>query len=255
MTASSLDEERDNDSFVTSVHVTHSLDNDIEAKPKAVVLIESRPLVRLCLSRWLKEDFGIERFLTFSEPGDLALPVKCDLAVDLIIWSLGGLALSKVDSHWGLESVKATFPSVPIVLLADREDVADVAEAMQRGARGYIPTSLDQSEIKGILRFVRSGGTFVPPSIILDRRSPFQEEPPSIDTTSPFDDLTPREREVVDLLRHAKSNKIIAYDLNLSESTVKVIVHRILNKLNAANRTEVACLAQRYFEQRPPSPA
>ena len=89
----------------------------------------------------------------------------------------------------------------------------------------------------------------MPASIILDMPSPRQDDQSPSDAASPFGDLTPRELEVVDLLRQAKSNKVIAYELDLSESTVKVIVHRILSKLNATNRTEVACLALTYYEK------
>jgi DNA-binding NarL/FixJ family response regulator len=59
---------------------------------------------------------------------------------------------------------------------------------------------------------------------------------------SPFQHLTPRESEVLARLRQGKPNKIIAHELAISESTVKVFVRRILIKLHASNRTEVACL-------------
>ena len=57
-----------------------------------------------------------------------------------------------------------------------------------------------------------------------------------------FESLTPRESEVLARLREGKPNKIIAHELQISESTVKVFVRRILMKLHASNRTEVACL-------------
>ncbi|MEZ5934153.1 MAG: response regulator transcription factor [Alphaproteobacteria bacterium] len=191
--------------------------------------------------------------MALSSPSDVRSGLNEGQAADLVIWSIGGLVLSQSPALQGLERLKASFPGIPLVLLADREDVIDVAEAIRCGASGYIPTSLDKSEIAEILRFVRSGGTFVPASIILDRSANARaSEWASPASESPFRVLTSRERDVVDLLRQAKSNKIIAYELDLSESTVKVIVHRILGKLNAANRTEVACLAQKCFEgQRP----
>lgn len=215
---------------------------------QTLVLIDSRPLVRWCLSRWLQEDFDRFQILTLSSPINTASRSSDDESVELVVWSIGSLSLSQPSSLQDFERVKLAFPNAPIVMLADREDAANIAEAIRHGSRGYIPTSLDKREIAEILRFVQLGGTFVPSSIVLDTPSSGPNEQASSDPAPPFDALTPRELQVVELVRQAKSNKIIAYDLDLSESTVKVIVHRILNKLNAANRTELACLALKYLE-------
>lgn len=258
MPPSSLDDERESDHVVATVSVAGRISRAAAGRDrgKVVILIESRPLLQLCLSRWLEEDVEMSRLMTFASPADIGPGLTEDQPVDLVIWSSGGLILSQPDALRGLERLKAGFPGVPLVLLADREDVADVAEAIRAGASGYIPTSLDRSEISGILRFVRSGGTFVPASIVLDRSAHAPRgERSSPEPASPFRVLTAREREVVNLLRQAKSNKVIAYELDLSESTVKVIVHRILGKLNAANRTEVACLAQKCLEGQMPGTA
>lgn len=256
MSPSILDAEREGDANAAAVNVVESSIGAVAGKNKnrIIILIESRPLVQWCLSRWLEEDFDGFQLVTFSSPTEVAPQLNNEQSVDLIIWSIGDLALSQLSAFQDLERVKVTFPDVPIVLLADREDVADVAEAIRRGANGYIPTSLGKREIAEILRFVRLGGTFVPASVILDMPSSGQDDKSPSDAASPFGDLTPRELEVVDLLRQAKSNKVIAYELDLSESTVKVIVHRILSKLNASNRTEVACLALKYYERQPTSP-
>ncbi|MGI9487506.1 MAG: LuxR C-terminal-related transcriptional regulator [Geminicoccaceae bacterium] len=241
--------------MITTISVDNPANGEMFDKKKnqVLILIESRPLVQWCLSRWLEEDFDVFRVVTLSSSTDTAPRMNNKQSVDLVVWSIGSLALSQSNAFGDLERIKLMFPNVPIVLLADREEVADIAEGIRHGARGYIPTSLDKKEIAEILRFVILGGTFVPASIIPDAPSTAVNDQPLPDPASPFVDLTPRELEVVDLLRQAKSNKVIAYELDLSESTVKVIVHRIMNKLNAANRTEVACLALRYFESRLPS--
>lgn len=250
-----LEEDEEDAGMITTISVDKSANGEIfdEKKNKVLILIESRPLVQWCLSQWLEEDFDVFQVVTLSSSTDVAPRLNNKQSVDLVIWSIGSLVLSQPNAFQDLERIKLTFPNIPIVLLADREDVADIAEAIRHGARGYIPTSLDKREIAEILRFVILGGTFVPASIITDAPSSGLNDQPLSDPTSPFVDLTARELEVVDLLQQAKSNKVIAYELDLSESTVKVMVHRILNKLNAANRTEVACLALKYFESRPPS--
>jgi DNA-binding NarL/FixJ family response regulator len=63
-------------------------------------------------------------------------------------------------------------------------------------------------------------------------------------------DLTPRQKEVLQLLRKGKSNKIIAYELNMQESTVKVHVRQIMKKLKAINRTHAVFLASQIMEEK-----
>jgi DNA-binding NarL/FixJ family response regulator len=80
-----------------------------------------------------------------------------------------------------------------------------------------------------------------------DRQHDAHRVPHDLDR-KPFESLTPRETEVLARLRQGKPNKIIAFELDISESTVKVFVRRILTKLRASNRTEVACLLRGQLE-------
>jgi len=90
---------------------------------------------------------------------------------------------------------------------------------------------------------VQRGGTFVPLEVLTDPRvHPQRQDPDSkrMETRS----LTPSEQRVLDLLREGRPNKVIARELKIEETTVKVHVGRILKKLNAANRTQAALVAQ-----------
>ena len=135
---------------------------------------------------------------------------------------------------------------IPLVLLSDRDDVDDIVAAMEQGVRGYIPTSLEPSEAAAALQCVAAGGTFVPASAMIKFAQDRQDgaRPSAEHETSALKRLTPRESEVLARLRQGKPNKIIAHELEITESTVKVFVRRILMKLHASNRTEVACLTR-----------
>ena len=141
---------------------------------------------------------------------------------------------------------------IPLVLLSDRDDVEEIVEAIEHGVRGYIPTSLEPSEAAAALQCVAAGGTFVPASAVIKFAQDRQNGPgPPIEhETSALRRLTPRESEVLARLRQGKPNKIIAHELQISESTVKVFVRRILMKLHASNRTEVACLMRDPVDSR-----
>ena len=137
-------------------------------------------------------------------------------------------------------AIKAWRP-VPVVLLAEREDWPQVVRAMEIGARGYIPTSVDIRICVEAIHLAMAGGMYVPASMLMKP------------ATRDLDDdvlgelLTAREIEVVHAIRVGKSNKIIAFELGMSEGTVKAHVHNIMKKIGAVNRTEVACKLHKMY--------
>jgi DNA-binding NarL/FixJ family response regulator len=129
----------------------------------------------------------------------------------------------------------------PLVVLCTFTSPEVIFDAFEAGVTGYIPAATTSIKLAiEIIRLVRAGGTFVPQSALLslepDRRG---ANTPSITVHG----LTPRQMEVLDRLRLGKANKIIAYELGVSESTIKVEIHNIMKKMSATNRTEVACRA------------
>lgn len=113
-----------------------------------------------------------------------------------------------------------------------------IVDAIGRGARGYIPTSVPLEIVVEVIRLVRAGGVFVPAtSLIAARRSS------GFITASQQSGgglFTARQAAVVEALRRGKANKIIAYELNMRESTMKVQIRNIMKQLKARNRTEVS---------------
>lgn len=137
-------------------------------------------------------------------------------------------------------AVKAWHP-IPLVLLAEREEWSQVLRAMEIGARGYIPTSVDIKICVEAIHLALAGGMYVPASMLM--------KPPSQELNDDVlgELLTVREIEVVHAIRVGKSNKIIAFELGMSEGTVKAHVHNIMRKIGAANRTEVACKLHKMY--------
>jgi DNA-binding NarL/FixJ family response regulator len=132
----------------------------------------------------------------------------------------------------------------PVVVLSDIDELAQILKALECGARGYIPSSIGFEVCVKAVNLVRAGGTFVPASSVLGRTVANAGEEAARPATGMF---TQRQEEVIQALRRGKANKIIAYELNLHESTVKVHVRNIMKKLKATNRTEVAYKASQMF--------
>jgi DNA-binding NarL/FixJ family response regulator len=145
-----------------------------------------------------------------------------------------------------LEFVRQHLAGTPVALLSDRDDVENVLEALICGVRGFISTSLEAELAIAAFRLIGAGGTFIPTDALHAATT-------KTDTGSDYDrpslpeelELTLRELSVLDLMCEGKPNKLIAGKLNLEESTVKVHVRNILRKLNAANRTQAALIANR----------
>jgi len=219
-------------------HVGHQA-----GKSMLIVLIDRRPLTRQCISRWLQEGSADLRVVSVGSPADLLDTSRSLSAPNIIIFSIGAASVRDPDILGKTTLLRRHMSRIPLVLLCDRDDVEEIVDAFEHGVRGYIPTNLEPSEAAAALQCVAAGGTFVPASAVIKLVQDRQSGPgtPIEHDTSALRRLTPRESEVLARLRQGKPNKIIAHELQITENTVKVFVRRILMKLDASNRTEVAC--------------
>jgi DNA-binding NarL/FixJ family response regulator len=124
-----------------------------------------------------------------------------------------------------------------VVVLGEDEDPHHMAEILAQGARGYIPTSVGLSVAIGALHLAMAGGTFVPASAL---RNSGRERPDAPQSVHSMLGLSERQAAVAEAVALGKPNKIIAYEMNLCESTVKVHIRSIMKKMQARNRTEIA---------------
>jgi len=158
---------------------------------------------------------------------------------DLIIYHAHeSVATHEKDQCGGM--IKSLLEIAPVIVLCDADGIESVLAAFEIGARGYIPTASTTLKLAvEIMHLVKAGGTFVPPSSLSARRVSFQRTSRGATTTQ----FTERQLAVLSRLKQGKTNKIIAHELKMSESTVKVHIRKIMQKLNATNRTEVVCRA------------
>ncbi|RYE64695.1 MAG: response regulator transcription factor, partial [Oxalobacteraceae bacterium] len=131
----------------------------------------------------------------------------------------------------------AEFPGVPVVILAENKDLRQVLRAFELGVRGYISSSIGLSVCVGAISLAIAGGVFISAENLDDLRQLLAVAESRERRRAEL--FTERETSVIDALTKGKPNKIIAYELNLRESTVKVHVRNIMKKLQARNRTEI----------------
>jgi DNA-binding NarL/FixJ family response regulator len=233
------------DKLVTenAVRETPKSTDDVAPAKGAIVLIDKRALVRECLSHSIRSATG-QDVISFPSV-ESWFNASSDNPASLIVICTGSSPRDVQNGQEALMLLSQSSRDIPGILLSDSEDDPDkVVKALEHGARGYIPTSVALDVAIGAMRLVRAGGTFVPASSLVNARRTSDNE-----TSSQVGDvrLTPRQKAVVEALRRGKANKIIAYELNMQESTVKVHVRNIMRKFNATNRTEVAFKASEMF--------
>jgi DNA-binding NarL/FixJ family response regulator len=223
-------------------------------RARQILYIDDQCVTRDCISRVLAELLP-----------DLSIEARAK-AQDLVSGNsrADGFALVVLHGHGGridlstnaarisdrriiaeLSILEEIAPDTPLVLLSDVETTQNVIEAFRRRIRGYVPTTLPIKQVAEAIRFAWAGGTFVPPSILsqCEPPDPVKNAPLSAPPVVPGN-FSPRQREVLHGLWMGKSNKTIAYDLSMCESTVKVHIRQIMRKLHATNRTQVVVLTR-----------
>jgi len=150
--------------------------------------------------------------------------------IDLVLLDLGLPEISYIDA---LLAIRQQLPDSLVVILSGAEDHRMIERALHHGARGYIPKSSSAKIILNALQLVISGGIYIPPEILQNNSAGI-----ITDENDPGDNLTPRQRDVLQQLADGKSNKDIGKVLNLTESTVRAHVAAILKAFDVSNRTQ-----------------
>lgn len=204
-----------------------------------ILLVDDHGLFRSGIRLLLQSEDG---FHIVGEAADGLEAVKSahQLRPDLVLLDLNLPGLSGLEA---LRLIKEDLPGCSVLMLTVSEDAADLVSALRGGADGYVLKNCDAGYLTDAIRRVVNGESVVSPMLIgklvEQLREPSREEgvPRELDT------LTPREKQVVQLIAKGESNKMIARHLELSESTVKIHVQNILKKLGLGSRVQIAVYA------------
>jgi DNA-binding NarL/FixJ family response regulator len=150
----------------------------------------------------------------------------------------------------GLIQLRKQYPTLPIVVISASDDVDVIKRVMAFGASAFIPKSAHPAEIGKALSAVIDGELWVPPAIRSQVMNQ-QQHQPDLDLASKVAELTPQQYKVLFYLTEGWLNKQIAYDLHISEATVKAHITAIFRKLGVTNRTQVVIQAQRLQLEAP----
>lgn len=151
------------------------------------------------------------------------------------------LDLDMPDMSWqqGLPLLQKTSPKSKIIIVSAIEDAAVIKQVMNKGVKGYIPKRLEPKVIMAAIKLVLEGGTYLPPQLLknISDKKTKNKDKKSL--------LTPRQKEVLQYIAQGLSNKQIAYEMQISEATVKLHINALLKALKANNRTQALVMAQK----------
>lgn len=203
-----------------------------------IVIADDHPLFRGALRQALS---GGQHSLHIAEAGSLdevVAAIEEAPETDIVLLDL---TMPGVKGFSGLMYLRAQYPDIPVVIVSASEDASVIRRCMEFGASGFIPKSVGAETIRTAFQAVLDGEVWVPPDLDLSSA----EETGLSELVSRLATLTPQQVRVLMMLSEGLLNKQIAYELNVSEATVKAHVSAILQKLGVESRTQAVIAASR----------
>ncbi|EMV9186178.1 response regulator transcription factor ErdR [Pseudomonas sp. NY15437] len=201
-----------------------------------ILIADDHPLFRSALHQALSIGLGPEARL--SEAASIAeLEVRLNEKAD---WDLVLLDLNMPGAYGfsGLVLLRGQYPQIPVVMVSAQEEAAVVQRSREFGASGFIPKSSDLGTLQQAVRAVLDGDVWWPPQV--DAVTEMSEEVRA--ASAGLASLTPQQFRVLTMVCEGLLNKQIAFELSVSEATVKAHVTAIFRKLNVRTRTQAALL-------------
>ena len=209
-------------------------DHELFLKGLAMILTDYLPEIELVTARDYTEIFNL---------------LGQDKNFDLILTDLAMPGSKWLDA---IQRIHETLPETPIIILSAVFDKEIVQKTIEIGAAGYIPKTSSNAVIISAVNLVLSGGVYIPPELLYETpRGEFDllKQVEGLVANQKVEDkvkiLSPRQIDVLKLIAKVQSNKQIAYQLGLTEGTVKLHVTAILKLLNVYNRTGAVVEAAR----------
>jgi DNA-binding NarL/FixJ family response regulator len=196
-----------------------------------LVIADDHPLFRGALREavnGLFEHMEIAEAGTFNEAAEL---LERGSDVDLVLLDL---TMPGVRGFSGLLYLRAQYPGVPVIVVSANDDPAAIRRCMQFGASGFIPKTLGVEAMRAAISRILGGGVWTPPDVDLSAGSDAE----TAALMARMATLTPQQVRVLMMLSEGLLNKQIAYQLGVSEATVKAHVSAILQKLGVDSRTQ-----------------
>lgn len=204
------------------------------------VIADDHPLFRDALKRAVASLFPQAALVEADSTATLQSVLETVEEPDLLLLDLH---MPGSSGFSGLVHVRARYPSLPVIVVSGNEEPGVMRRAIAHGASGYIPKSSSLDDMATAIRQVLDGEVWLPAAAASGQ--PMHLAPDEADIAKRLRDLTPQQFRVLMMLADGLLNKQIAYELGVSEATIKAHMTAILKKLGASNRTQAVVAAAR----------
>ena len=202
-----------------------------------VLITDEQSLFRDGLSLRLKQINPEITILQTSNLSEMQKLLSENIDTDIVLLDID---LAELNAAEIIGKIKTIAPNAKIVAISSSEEIRNIKKILSFGVKGYISKRSDSNILSGALKLILDGGTYLPP-ILLENNINIDTK----NTTILKKSLTNRQSQVLDLIAQGKSNKQIAYDMGVSEATVKLHINALLRSLKVNNRTQAVITAQK----------
>ena len=212
-----------------------------------IAIVDDHPLFRDALNQSLKMRFASLETVQAGSMAELTDLLSNDQNIDLVLLDL---SMPGVQAFSGLLYLRAQYPQIPVVIVSAIDDSNTIKRAMDFGASGFVPKSQPVDQIRLAVQSVLAGDIWTPAGFDIDAISNNKDE----ELIARLGRLTPQQVRVLMMLSEGLLNKQIAFELAVSEATVKAHVSAILQKLGVDSRTQAVIAINRVgtHELQPP---
>jgi DNA-binding NarL/FixJ family response regulator len=208
-----------------------------------IVIADDHPLVRGALRQAVAGAVPEALIKEAADVDQLSRELEANPDTDLVLLDL---SMPGMRGFSGLFYLRAQYPNVPVVIVSANEDRSVMRRCIEIGAAGFIPKTTEMDVMRAAIRTILAGSTWVPGDFEL-AASPDT----GTDIVRRLGSLTPQQMRVLMMVSEGLLNKQIAFELSVSEATVKAHVSAILQKLGVESRTQAVIAASKIEPAQP----
>lgn len=214
-----------------------------------IIIADDHPLFRAALKQAVNQAIKSVKVIEVGTIAMLQDAVEANPDADLVLLDLN---MPGAHGFSGLVFMRGQFPGLPVVVVSGSEDLQVIRRSIDYGASGFIPKSTGLDEISRAIQHVLNGEVWLPADVAAKIDSVRIEDS---DFSERLATLTPQQFRVLGMLTEGLLNKQIAYELDVSEATVKAHITALFRKLGVRNRTQAVIAVQQMEVEKTTGPA
>lgn len=200
--------------------------------PISIIIADDHPLFRSALKGTLENQFDQPVLFEAQDMASLQKAVELHQDASLVLLDLH---MPGAEGFSALIFLVAHYPHIPVVIVSAHEEGEIIQRAMQHGASGFLPKSSSVEDMTKAITTVLQGGLWAPQKLEQNR----QHNPDEMQIAKALASLTPQQFRVASMVSQGMLNKQIAYELDVTEATIKAHMTEIFRKLGLHSRTQV----------------